>query len=235
MEKVLILFSGGKDSFLTSLLLLEQGFCIYLVTYENGYGLNSKAAVSMAKRLRKKYGEDRVKVLGVKNISPIIREFFRMYYNLLPSEIIDEFGEVTISQFNCLSCRLSMYIVTIILCKQLTIKYVSDGARKSQLFAIEQDEFLNRFVELFKEYGIDILFPVKDIDDDFDLKNQILIRGFVPKTYEPQCLLGMPIKGKELDEKVLTGSLNIYDKLLKDKAYELIDKYKNVDISGEYI
>lgn len=235
MKKVLVLFSGGKDSFLTFLLLLEKGFCIYLVTYENGCGLNSKSAITMAKRLRKKYGEDRVKILGIKNISPILREFFHMYYNLLPSEIINEFGEVTISQFNCLSCRLSMYIVSIILCKQLDIKYVSDGARKSQLFAIEQDCFLNRFLELFRDYGIDILFPVKDIDNDFDLKNQILIRGFVPKTYEPQCLLGMPIKGKKLDEKVLTGSLNVYDKLLKDKAYELIDKYENIDISGEYI
>ena len=116
-----------------------------------------------------------------------------MYYNLLPSDIIDKYGSVTISQFNCLSCRLSMYIVSIIICKKTNIKYVSDGARKSQLFAIEQDSFLDKFSELFKKYDIEILFPIKDIDDDFELKNQILIRGFVPKTYEPQCLLGIPI------------------------------------------
>lgn len=235
MKKVLVLFSGGKDSFLSSLLYLEKGYTVYLVTYENGCGLNSKSAILMAKRLIKKYGDDRVKILGVKNISPIMREFLNMYYNLLPSDIIKNYGEVPISQFNCLSCRLSMYIMSIIICKQLNINTVTDGARISQLFAIEQDIFLDKFQELFKYYNIDILFPVKDIEDDFELKNQILIRGFVPKTYEPQCLLGMPIKDKCLDEKIISSVINVYDKLLKEKTYQLIDKYKDVDVGGIYI
>lgn len=235
MDKVLVLFSGGKDSFLTSLLLLEKGFDIYLVTYENGCGLNSKAAISMARRLQKKYGEDRVNILGVKNVCGIMREFLIMYYNLLPSDVVRNYGEVPISQFNCLSCRLAMYVGTIIICNQLNIKCVADGARKSQLFAIEQDIFLESFNELFKRYDIDILYPVKDLDDDFELKNQILIRGFVPKMYEPQCLLGIPIKDNCLDERVVASVLNVYNMLLKDKVDELVDKYKEVDVGGKFI
>ena len=234
MKKVLILFSGGKDSLLTTMLLLEQNFVVYLVSYENGCGLNSKASVSMAKRLVKKYGEDKVKILGVKNISSIWREFLIMYYNLLPSDILKKYGEVSISQFNCLSCRLAMYVASIILCHQYDIWYVADGARKEQLFVIEQEALLIRFCEFFKQYNIDILFQVKDLKDDFELKNALLIRGVIPKTYEPQCLLGMPMKKADLTEELILGCRNIFDHLLKDRAQELIDKYQNVEIVGEF-
>lgn len=234
MNKALILFSGGKDSLLSTLLLIEKGFTVYLVTYENGCGLNSKSAIIMGKRLVKKYGEDKVKIVGIKNISPIWREFLNMYYNLKPSEILKNYGEVLISQFNCLSCRLSMYITSIIICIQMGINCVVDGARKSQLFAIEQDILLNKFTMLFKQYKIDILFPLKDLDDDFELKNQILIRGFVPKTYEPQCLIGMPITKEDNNKEIVESIARVYEKLLKETACKLIEKYKNVDIAGEY-
>lgn len=234
MNKVLVLFSGGKDSLLSTLLLIEKGFKVFLVTYENGCGLNSKSAITMAKRLVKKYGDTKVEIIGIKNISPIWRDFLRMYYNLLPSKIIKEYGEVPISQFNCLSCRLSMYIVSIIICQRLGISNVADGARKDQLFAIEQEPFLDKFTELFKEYNLNILFPVKELNDDFELKNQILIRGFVPKTYEPQCLIGMPITSNDINSNIIKSVSNVYEKLLKEKAYNLIEHYKNVDITGEY-
>ena len=41
-----------------------------------------------------------------------------------------------------------MYVESIIICKQLGIYFVADGARNSQLFAIEQDEMLNLFIYL---------------------------------------------------------------------------------------
>lgn len=234
MKKALILFSGGKDSLLASLLLIEKGFTIYLVTYENGCGLNSKAAITMGKRLIKKYGEDKVKIIGIKNIAPIWREFLNKYYNLTPSEIIKRYGEVPISQFNCLSCRLAMYISSIIICRQMNINYVADGARKDQLFAIEQEPLLNKFTQLFKQYEINILFPLQDLDDNFELKNQILIRGIVPKTYEPQCLLGMPITASDINDTIIKSVETVYEKLLKEAACKMIEKYKDVDIAGEF-
>lgn len=234
LKKVLVLFSGGKDSLLTTLQLLEQNYTVHLVTYENGCGLNSNAAITMGKRLIKKYGNEKVKIIGIKNISPIWREFFKLYYNLIPSDIIKKYGEIPTSQFNCLSCRLSMYIASIIICKQMHIDTAADGARKDQLFAIEQEPLLKEFTKLFNKYNINILYPLKDLNDDFELKNQILIRGLVPKTYEPQCLLGMPMTKKDINETIINSVTKVYNKLLKEKAYELIDKYKNVDIAGEY-
>lgn len=151
------------------------------------------------------------------------------------SDILKLYGEATISQFNCLTCRLSMYVMTIILCLKNNIDTVVDGARKSQLFALEQNELLERFEKLFKKYNIKIEYPVKELEDDYELKNQLLIRGFVPKTLEPQCLLGVSLKKEEIDEKVINAMEKVYDSLLEDKAEKLIQKYKDVSLSGEYL
>lgn len=158
-----------------------------------------------------------------------------MFYNKKTSEILKEYGEITISQFNCLSCRLSMYVMSIILCNKMNMKLVVDGARNNQLFAIEQDLLLTRFKAFFAKYHIKIDFPLKNFKDNFELKNQLLIRGFIPKTLEPQCLLGMPISKKDITTEIIESSAKVFDKLLLKKANELVEKYKNINISGEYI
>ena len=233
MKKVLVLFSGGKDSMLSTVLLIEQGFETVLVHYDNSLELGSKNAKNGYKRLIKKYGDDKVKYLGVKKIDAIFRTFIKDFYNLKVDEILKEYGKISFSQFNCLACRLSMYVTTIILCKQLNISYVADGARNSQLFAIEQDDMLNLFKELFKEYNIDLLLPVKNLENDFEEKNEFLVRGIIPKVNEAQCLIGMPLYTN--DKEILNASINVYKKFLYPKINDLIERYKNVKFGDDYI
>lgn len=233
MKKVLVLFSGGKDSMLSTILLVEQGFEAVLVHYDNSLELGSKNVKKGYERLIKKYGENKVKYLGVKRIEAIFRSFIKDFYNLKVDEILKEYGKISFSQFNCLACRLSMYVATIILCKQLNISYVADGARKSQLFAIEQDCMLDLFKNLFKEYNIDLLLPVKNLENDFDEKNEFLVRGIVPKVSEAQCLIGMPLNVN--DSEILDASINIYKDFLYPKVNDLIEKYKNVMFGDDYI
>ena len=150
-------------------------------------------------------------------------------------EIKEKYGNITISQLNCLSCRLSMYIASIIICKKYKIKYVADGARNSQLFAIEQDEMLQIFKRLFDEYNMELLFPVKNIRDDFDEKNQFIIRGIIPKVNESQCLLGMPLQDSILDQESLKTCINIYEEIFKNMAQNMIEKFSNIEIGEGFI
>ncbi len=233
MAKVLVLFSGGKDSMLSTILLVEQGFETILVHYDNSLELGNKNVKREYKRLMKKYNENKVKYLGVKKTDAIFRSFIKDFYNLKVDEILKEYGKISFSQFNCLACRLSMYVTTIILCKQLNISYVADGARKSQLFAIEQDSMLDLFKDLFKEYNINLLLPVKNLENDFEEKNEFLIRGIIPKVIESQCLIGMPIQTN--DYEILNASINIYKKFLYPKINNLIEKYKNVEFGDDYL
>ena len=148
-EKSLVLFSGGKDSLVVALRLLDSNYKLYLVTYENGCGLKAENVNNTIERLIKKYGSAKIENIGIKNIAGFFREFIYPFYNYTSSYIKENYGDITISQFNCLACRLSMYIASIILCNRYNIKNVFDGARRSQLFAIEQREMLNKFEKLF--------------------------------------------------------------------------------------
>ena len=233
MKEVLVLFSGGKDSFLSTLLMLEKGYRVNLVTYDNGCELMCENVLTGAKRIQKKYGKDRVKIIGIKKIDAIFREMISNLYNYDINYIKNNFGNIIISQINCLSCRLSMYIMSIIISKQNNINLVIDGARRCQLFLVEQDVMIQKFKKLFNQYGLEIDFPLLDEDDDFKIKNMLLVNGFVPKMNESQCLLGMPIKNK-LSDDIIEGCLNIYKKELYPKIDDMVERYKNINLTKEY-
>lgn len=235
MQEALVLFSGGKDSLLSAIKYLEQGYNIYLVTYDNSCGIGIKNVESTVNRLMKKYGNDRIRFVGIKNISAIFRTFIVPFYNYKTEYIVKNFGNISISQFNCLACRMAMYVASIIICKQEDITVIIDGARISQLFAIEQEEMLEKFIKFFKGYNLTIDYPVKEIDNDWDLKNELLIRGIIPKTLEPQCLLGCPISKQDIDKEIVNSICNVYEKYLKEKAIHIIEKYKNINLGEEFV
>lgn len=235
MKEALVLFSGGKDSFLSTILTIEENYKVNLVTFENSCGLQTKNSIIGAKRIQKKYGIDKVNILGIKKIDAIWRELICDFYNLDTEYITKEYGKITISQWNCLSCRLAMYILSIIICKYYNINYVVDGARESQLFIIEHKEMIKRFTGLFKRYNININYPLIDEHDDFSIKNQILYRGFIPKMNEHQCLLGMPITENDINDEIIEGIINVYEKYLYPKVDKIITKYSKIICNGEYL
>lgn len=234
MKEVLILFSGGKDSLLSALRYLDNNYKVYLVTYDNCYSLGTNNVKTTVNRLIKKYGNNRVEFIGKKDISAIFRNFIVPFYNYKFDYIVNNYGPVSISQFNCLACRMSMYIASIIICKQKNIKVVVDGARICQLFVIEQEVMLKKFISFFKKYNIKIDYPVKNIDNDWELKNELLIRGLIPKTKELQCLLGCPVSKEEIDNQLIDSICNVYEKYLKDKAIKVINDYININISEDF-
>ena len=222
-KEAILLFSGGRDSFLAGCYLIEEGFKIYMVTFENGAGLAAQNAKHGVERIIKRYGKDKAEFLGVHSVAGIWREFFLPYFNMKPSEILKEFGELTISQFHCLTCRSAMYIWTIIKARQMGIKYIADGARKDQGFVIELPSMIDKFRNFFAEYGIKLLLPVWDLDSDWKRKNLLLLRGFVPKTLEPQCLIGVPLpKERPPDEEIQKAVVNYFEKIILPRAREII-------------
>jgi hypothetical protein len=232
-KETIMLFSGGKDSFLSTCYLIEDGFKVYMVTFENGAGLQGYNAKHGADRIIKRYGKGKAEFLGVQNIAGIWREFFLPYFNMKPSEVMKEYGELTISQFHCLTCRSAMYIWSIIKAKQMEMRYIAEGARKSQGFVIELPCMINKFKSFLSEYSIELLLPVYELDSDWERKNLLLLRGFVPKTLEPQCLVGFPLpSGKALDEDVQNAVEKFFDKIVLPRAKEIIKTQSDIILNG---
>lgn len=236
MEKVLVLFSGGKDSILATCKLIEQGYITYLVNYNNSCSIDIEKNVdgkivgsvdNAADELIRVYGSDNVKFLGTKLIVGTWRRFFLPYFNMKPNDIIKQFGQLPHSQFNCLTCRSTMYLYSIALCKELGINNIAEGARTSQQFVIELKPMLDKYCELLQQYDIKLLLPVLDMVDDFERGNQLMIRNIQLGQFESKCLLGTPIdKNYPIDEEVIEAVTSFYDREIKPKSNEIVNDIK---------
>ena len=121
-----------------------------MVTYDNSCSLQPENVKHGADRVIKRFGKNNAEFLGIVHIIGQWRDFVLPFKNMKPSEILEKYGEVTYSQFQCLTCRMSMYIDAIIRCKQFDIDTIVDGARESQGFAIETEPMVKRFREMCK-------------------------------------------------------------------------------------
>jgi len=232
-KEAILLFSEGRDSFLAGCYLIEQGFKLHMVTFENGVSLAGDNAEKEAQRIIRRYGQHKAGFLGVHCVAGIWREFFLPYFNMKPTEILREYGELTISQFHCLTCRSTMYVWTIIKARQMGIRYIADGARKNQGFVIELPIMMKRFRDFFSGYSLELLLPVWDLSSNWERKNLLLLRGFVPKTLEPQCLIGVSLPGdKKTDAKIQRAVVNYFDKVVFPRAQKIIANQSKALLKG---
>lgn len=209
-KEVILMYSGGLDSILSCIRLVMDGYKVYLVHFDNGSSIGSENIQIGANELINRY-KDKVEYLGIANTAGTF-----LYYrikseieNLNAEELLSKYGKISMSQYRCLLCRMSMYTYSIALARKMGISYIAEGARKSQLFAIEQDEVLNEFRELCKKYDIELLTPVIDVKNDFDKENEILLNGIYPIGHEAKCLLGYPMNRK-LSKSELEDIRNLY-------------------------
>lgn len=216
-EKVLVMFSGGLDSLLTTCKIIENGYKAVLVHYDNGCSVGSKNACTTVSRLIERYGEGKVEFWGIGVTSGYFYSLKNIYL-INYSKLINSY-QLTLQQVYCLSCRTAMYIFSILLCKQLKINKIAEGTRKSQLFVIEQEPMLEEYKKLLGKYGIELLLPVLDLESDQEREESLLIRQITPKVMESKCLLGTPMLNpltpEEIDEYVRYFQNELFEPTLK--------------------
>ena len=212
-DSVILMLSGGRDSFLAACRLLEDpaDYRILMVTYDNGCSYGSTNAKTVADRIIARYGSNRAAFLGIYKISGLIRHFFSPYFNMKPEEQAQRYCGMTPSQFHCLICRTSMYIFSIWLAHKHGVRFIAEGGRRDQEFVIELPGMAQeRYPSLVREAGLELLLPVYDLDSNWERDNELLLRGYLCKSFEPKCIIGVPVCGS-VDETVVKGVHAYYD------------------------
>lgn len=224
MKEVLLLYSGGKDSLLSACYLISQGYHVYLIHYDNSSEIGTENIQKGAELLEKHFGKDRVTYLVIAPIFPIIHRLKKIE-NLSFLELASKYGNTTISQYQCLLCRSAMYYYSCVIAKDRNIKYIAEGARKSQLFAIEQEPLMECFRELLKELDLELLTPVYDLDDDEFVKLQLNRYGVYNYRREAMCVLGYPLN-EELSESIIAGTVKIFKNIIEPEFNKIISDEK---------
>ena len=222
-KTIILMLSGGRDSFLAACRLLDdsENYKIKMVTFDNGCSYQSGNAGKVAERIAEKYGTDRAKYLGVYKIGGIIREFFFPYFNMKPSEQVLRFQGMTPSQCHCLMCRTGMYICSIWLAQRENAQIIAEGGRRDQQFVIELPGMaLDRYQKLVNRAGFTLKLPVYDLDNDWERDNELLRKSYLCKTYEPKCLIGVPVNDS-IDQSVIDGVHAYYDNVILPQIEKL--------------
>ncbi len=153
-----ILFSGGTDSTLAAVLMLEEGRDVTLLTFNPGFVLFMENARNNAQRLEDHYGLDRVRHEYLPNVEPTRR--------ILWSDTgrdLREYG-FNMSALVCLGCRMAMHARAIIHCLASGVPYLVDGSIADQSTVPEQlPSVLQRHRKYYlEEFGIHHRSPIYD-------------------------------------------------------------------------
>ena len=214
-KEVILMYSGGLDSLLSCLRLIGESYKVYLIHFDNGSSIGTENIQKGAQRLEVKF-KDKVEFLGIASTAGIFG-YYRIISNienLNAEELLKKYGKISMSQYRCLLCRMAMYTYTIALAKKMNINYIAEGARKSQLFAIEQEELLNEFRILCNKYDIELLTPVYEVENDYEKENEIFMWDINLCASEAKCLLGYP-----MDRKLTQEEINDIKELYKSIRY----------------
>ncbi|MEE3343761.1 MAG: hypothetical protein VZS44_06705 [Bacilli bacterium] len=223
-KKVLLMFSGGSDSILSMIRLIKNNYKVLLVNFDNGCSISIGLEVEEALGFENDYGKDKVEYIGKITTVPEFKNNELEIANMPFSEIINNYGDTTISQLRCLNCRSAMYAEAIIYCLNNDIHYIAEGARIDQLFSIEQPIMIKAYKELLKEFNIELLVPVYDINDRI-LEYNLLINDIDRLGGEAKCILGMPLKEPVPLEQTNT-IYNIFEKNIKPRYIKELKKRK---------
>lgn len=209
-KEVLLMYSGGLDSILSCIRLVSKGYKVYLIHFDNGSSIGTENIQIGAQRLIERF-KDKVEYLGIASTAARFVYYREMtdIENLNAEELNNKYGKISMSQYRCLLCRMSMYTYTVALAKNMNIGYIAEGARKSQLFAIEQEELLNEFKSFCNKYNIELLTPVLEVEDDYEKENEIFMWDYNLCACEAKCLLGYPMN-RNLTKEELNDIKELY-------------------------
>lgn len=179
-QDVAVLFSGGIDCSLVTLLLRKEGYNVHLLHYEHGASISNSLHRIRFKELESVVGTDRISLQEVSH-----RGLFR---KLALANIEEDFSKYKTNMI-CLGCRLAMHVQTIIYCLQNDIHMVADGSVKYQSDFPEQNGVaLDIFKSLYQEYGIEYKTMLADVDSAKEVKYKLLDNGISIQSMEDTCL-----------------------------------------------
>ena len=99
--------------------------------------------------------------------------------------------------------------------------YIAEGGREDQKFIIELPGMAQeRFPKLVEMAGKKLLLPVYELNSNWERDNELLLRNYLCKSYEPKCIIGVPVCDS-VDETVIAGVHAYYDNIMLPRIIKM--------------
>lgn len=178
-NEVAVMFSGGIDSLLASVLLLQKYDRVHLITFDKGYlEFGIKNNTPNVERLKATFGEDRIthQVIDIKQIVKRISV----------SKIFGDRKDYNIEIRWCVGCRLSMNTGGLLYALENNLIGYADGSNREQIpseasltgTAENYPSVVNRLKEFAMEYAVDFMTPTYEFGSRDNRRTKLKELGF---------------------------------------------------------
>ncbi|MCK5379623.1 MAG: hypothetical protein KAJ78_09470, partial [Acidobacteria bacterium] len=151
-KKFVLLFSGGLDSTLEVVERMKTHREAHLLTFNNGYCINTKGGIRRASEMKDRFGTDRIidSLINTKPLMQTILGDFKALWREYRSPLIVDMG-----------CKMASVTELILYAKENGIEEISDGASvdQTQVF-IQHPEFSAHIKPLISAHGLRFLRPI---------------------------------------------------------------------------
>jgi hypothetical protein len=178
-NEVAVMFSGGIDSLLASVLLLQKYDRVHLITFDKGYlEFGIKNNVPNVNRLKTAFGEDRIthQVIDIKQIVKRISV----------SKIFKDRKDYNIEIRWCVGCRLSMNTGGLLYALENNLIGYADGSNREQIpseasltgTAENYPSIVNRLKKFALEYAVHFMTPTYEFGSRENRRAKLKELGF---------------------------------------------------------
>ena len=238
-EDALILYSGGKDSFLCACRAIQDyGMRAVLLSCNGGTIWGEENLSHGVARLRNRYGKDSAVFAGSASTAAIIQRLNEAWIYEPWSDLARSYPDVRNVQINCLHCQTAMWVAAVAYAEAKKIGTVLAGYKHADPFCTGIPGWASAMRGMADRRGIQAIFPLWEMpewgeDQDAGRDEDMARRGFQPQVLEPKCLLGRPSgKPGEAEEAQI---LEYFRSRIEPAVQELIDRmipiYANIRLS----
>lgn len=239
-QKTLVLFSGGKDSFLTACRLASQDHEVHLISFNNGSIACEENLLHGVARLQNRYGEDKIRYDGAYCTAATIWRLNEAWSCMPWHELGEKYPDLTNVQMTCMHCQTAMWIAAIAYAKAKHIRAIATGYKDTDEFCTGMPQWLDRITEIAAKNGISVVTPLWTTpewgeDKDFGRDMELMRRAFEPQVLEPKCMLGRPSEKPGISQAEYM--MAYFDNVMREKVQDGIDNlariFEYIGISGK--
>jgi predicted subunit of tRNA(5-methylaminomethyl-2-thiouridylate) methyltransferase len=189
-----VLFSGGSDSTLAAVRMLERHQRVHLLTFEQGLVLFIERSRAHASLLRSRFGESRV----THHVINITELFHRVFVGDLRHDLTT-YGPALCVQV-CHGCRIAMHAHAILFNLLHGVRYLADGnirKQESEPFQLRSMMAFNQ--KYYEQFGVVYCSPIYEEEHSDRVLEQMglsvrsnLKRQFILFDTQATCAVGVP-------------------------------------------
>lgn len=232
----LVLFTGGKDSFLAACKEVSLGKHVTLLSFTNGSTLCSECFGYGANRLIKKFGDDKIEFAGIYNTGGIVRAYNRGQQRIPHQEFIERYSTVTWQQLSCLHCQTAMWLAAMAYARVHSMSEISCGYRETDNSCTGFVEYTDAIARVASKSGLLIHLPMWSVSDEFQRDVQMELFGFEPAIQKPRCALKYA-QDIKMSEQEIDNLLSYFSDVIEPEAPRLVDEligvFQSINLTTE--